>query len=471
MPCNPSDHFVLHRRDLLVAGGLGFYGLLVPELLGGAIQKPAGAARTAKSTILIWLSGGPSHIDLWDMKPNAPQEIRGEFQPIQTSAPEITLCEHLPLLANQAHHLAVVRSVGQPDSMNDHHAGYYYNLTGHRPEPGFNSDRHPLPDDWPYIGSVVASQQRLHPYLPQQVMIPGMAGAPESRRPGQFAARLGVQHDPLYVMAKPESPRDFQIPSLALPSDMTSARLQDRKEVLGALGRAQRQFDRSRSVGNFSELQAKAINLITSEKSKAAFDISREPEAIREKYGTTLNAMSMLMARRLVEAKVPFVTIFATYEPKAYEKNGCKGGGWDTHWNNFGCLKDYLVPEFDRAFAALLDDLHQRGLLDDTLLVVTSEMGRKPKIGDRRGGSGADTGRDHWTPCMSVLLAGGGIRGGQTYGATDKIGAYPDDKPVTPSHIAKTIYHAMGVHRLEAIDEEGKSFNLMEEGRALTELF
>ncbi len=191
---------------------------------------------------------------------------------------------------------------------------------------------------------------------------------------------------------------------------------------------------------------------------------------MRERYGKTINAMSMLMARRLVEAGVPFVTVFWRGNPKLNDL--CKsGGGWDTHGNNFNCLKDHLLPEFDQCFAALLDDLHQRGLLPKTLVLVNSEMGRQPKVGDPRSGGTKGAGRDHWTHCMSVLLAGGGMRGGQIYGASDKVGAYPADRCVAPEDVARTVYHAMGIDDLEARDREGKPFNLMPEGRALTELF
>ena len=474
MICDPWDHLTPNRRDFLVASGLGFCGLLAPELLRAAdtLKLPVGKQATAKSTILIWLSGGASHIDTWDMKPDAPSEYRGEFQPIKTSAPEIELCEHLPLVSKQAHHLAIVRSLGHADSpQNDHHAGYFYNLTGHCPEPGFNNSRQPLRDDWPYIGSVVGSRLEPHPYLPQLITLPRMAGEPGGRRPGQFAARLGVQHDPLYALGGHDRPAEFRAPSLGLPEGVTAVDMQDRAKLLKALDRAERELDHCRDIVEFSRLQEKALGLVSSPKAKEAFDLLKEPAAVRDRYGTTLNAMGLLLARRLVEAEVPFVTVFFDYEPEAYKNHGCQGGGWDTHWNNFGCLKDFLLPEFDRAYSALLDDLHQRGLLDETLVVVTSEMGRKPKIGDPRSGGPKGNGRDHWTHCMSTLLAGGGIRGGQTYGTSDRIGAYPEDKPVTPAHIAKTIYRAMGVHDLKGIDAAGRPFNLLEQGAPLTELF
>jgi uncharacterized protein (DUF1501 family) len=197
--------------------------------------------------------------------------------------------------------------------------------------------------------------------------------------------------------------------------------------------------------------------------------VRSEPESVRAKYGPGINSTSMLMARRLVEAGVPFVTVFWKGDKEL--DSLCKsGGGWDTHGNNFHCLQQRLLPEFDRPFAALIADLHERGMLDETLLIVSSEMGRKPKIGDPRSGGASGAGRDHWTHCMSVLLAGGGVRGGQVYGSSDKLGEFPRDNPVGAEHIAQTVFHVMGIDDLTAVDREGRPLNLMDEGRALTEL-
>jgi uncharacterized protein (DUF1501 family) len=225
----------------------------------------------------------------------------------------------------------------------------------------------------------------------------------------------------------------------------------------------------SRST-EYTAQQEKAFSLLSSPQSKAAFDIVQEPPEVRAKYGETVNGMSMLMARRLVEVGVPFVSVFWKEDPKT--DSLCKsGGGWDTHGNNFGCLRDHLLPQFDRCFSALLEDLHDRGLLAETLVMVNSEMGRQPKVGDPRSGGVQGAGRDHWTHCMSVLLAGGGIRGGQTYGTSDKVAAYPADRPVAPEDISKTVYYAMGIDDLEAIDREGRPFNLLAEGLPILNLF
>ena len=217
--------------------------------------------------------------------------------------------------------------------------------------------------------------------------------------------------------------------------------------------------------------QEKAFSLLASGETAGAFDIASEKPATLERYGKTINGMGLLMARRLVEAGVPFITVFWAEDDERIANKCLSGGGWDTHGNNFGCLKEDLLPEFDRGFSALIEDLDQRGLLESTLVAVSSEMGRKPKIGDPRTRGKVAAGRDHWTACMSVVLAGGGIRGGQTYGRTDPRGEYPAENPVGPEDIAKTIYHAMAIDNLDAIDPQGRPFNLLEEGRVLAPLF
>ncbi len=460
----------LDRRVFLAAGGLGFAGLQLPSSTAAPTPK---RERPAQSTILIWLSGGASHIDMWDLKPDAPREYRGEFHPIATSAPGVRVCEHLPNVARQAHHLALIRSLGHYGrGTGDHHAGYYYNLTGHAPDPSFRqllNNRKPLPSDWPYIGSVVAAKRPPHPYLPSLISLPQKPGFPEYTRPGQFAARLGLEYDASYVYGNRDKPLEFATPVLTLQGDVGVERLQSRRQLLSALDAAQREAERPSSLRTYGRQQEKAFALLASKQTKGAFDVGKEPSRVRDRYGPTINGTSLLMARRLVESGVPFVSVFWMEDPKL--AGPCKsGGGWDTHGSNFTCLRRHLLPEFDRSFSALLADLHERGLLERTLVLVNSEMGRQPKVGDPRSGGPGGAGRDHWTHCMTAVMAGGGVGGGQTYGASDKIAAYPHDKPVAPEDIAKTLYHLMGVDDLEAVDREGRPFNLLPEGRVLADL-
>ncbi|HVK11023.1 MAG TPA: DUF1501 domain-containing protein [Gemmataceae bacterium] len=452
----------LSRRAFLVASGLG--------LAGSATAAPTPTGGKAKSTILFFLCGGASHIDTWDMKPDAPAEYRGPFQAIDTSAPGIRLCEHLPLLAKQAHHLAVVRSVGGTVNTNDHHAGYYYQLTGHVPDVSFRlkgNDRTPYPDDWPFVGCVAGSRRPAHPRLPNVISLPHKPSKLPYTRPGQFAARLGPEFDPLYVQGSLEKPLEFRAPALVLGGDVTASRLTDRDGLRRAIDAARSDAEQQPADPLWERLHGRALTLLSAAGTAEAFDLSREPLRVREKYGPTVNGASLLLARRLVEAGVPFVTVYWMENEKIASK--CKSaGGWDTHGNNFNCLKEHLLPEFDRGFAALVSDLSDRGLLDSTLLWVTSEMGRTPKIGDPRSGGAYGNGRDHWTHCMSVLLAGAGVRGGQTYGTSDRRGEYPADRAVTPADVAKTVYHAMGITDLEHRDREGRPYDLMGEGEPLT---
>lgn len=465
---------VASRRTFLIAS--------TSAVAGMTFGRPAAAARTtadapggrAKSTILFFLSGGASHLDMWDMKPNAPTEYRGPFQPINTSAPGVSLCEHLPLLAKQAHHLALVNSVGSTVNTNDHHAGYYYNLTGHIPDATFLSqgnNRKPYPDDWPCMGAVVAAKRPTHPRLPNFITLPQKEGAPAYTRPGQFSARLGLEFDPLYVEGNSKEPLKFQVPALQLQEGATAAGLMQRHALLKQLDAVQSDFESYAVSRNWNAQQQRAMSLLLSASTTAAFDVTQETEKTRARYGETVNGMSLLAARRLVEAGVPFITVFWRGDPERLHKKCASGGAWDTHGNNFQCLKEDLLPEFDRAFSALIEDLANRGLLDETLVLVTSEMGRKPKIGDPRSGGVSGAGRDHWTHCLTNVLAGGGIRGGQTYGSSDRFGEYPANKPLTPADITKTVYHAMGIHNLEAFDSQGRPYNLLSEGAAISELF
>jgi hypothetical protein len=456
------------RRTFLIASGLAG----IPAAQSAPAVPPR--RKPARSTILFWLSGGPAHMDTWDLKPAAPVEYRGEFKPIATTVPGLQLCAHLPRLARQAHHLAVVRSLGHfGRGTGDHHAGYYYNLTGREPDPTFRqllNNRKPLPTDWPFIGCVVAAKRPPHSFLPSLISLPQKPGFPEYTRPGQFAARLGQEYDPTYLLGRLDRPLEFTVPALSLHGDVDGRRLQDRRRLLYLLDEAARGVDCAAAPKSLSRQQDKAFSLLSSTQTRNAFDLEKEPPALRDRYGAGLNAMSLLLARRLVEAGVPFVSVFWMEEPKLNDL--CKsGGGWDTHGNNFGCLRDHLLPEFDRCFAALLEDLHERGLLETTLVLVSGEMGRHPKVGDVRSGGVKGAGRDHWTHCMSVLLAGGGVRGGQVYGSSDKVAAYPADRPVAPEDVARTVYHAMGIDDMQAADREGRPFPLVPDGRVLTELF
>jgi hypothetical protein len=407
------------------------------------------------------------------MKPDAPAEYRGPFQPIATSVPGMDCCEHLPRLSKLTHHLAILRSVNGTVNTNDHHAGYYYNLTGHVPDATFLSlgnNRTPMPDDWPFMGSVIASRRSSSDArLPSAITLPQKPSKLPYTRPGQFAGRLGVVHDPFYVIGTRAEPLVFRAPALALASGMTAERMQHRESLLRSIDGLQQATQQTPVPAHWDTHQRRAFHLLTDDRVLRSLDVGREPAGLRDRYGSTINGMSLLAARRMVEAGVPFVTVF-WMEDEAIDKKCASAGGWDTHANNFHCLRDDLLPEFDQCFSAFLTDLQDRGLLEQTLVLVTSEMGRTPKIGDPRSGGTAGAGRDHWTHCQTVLLAGGGIRGGQHYGSSDRRAEYPADRPITPAHVTKTVYHAMGIHDLSAVDAQGRRYDLLPEGRALVEL-
>lgn len=468
---------MINRRTFLVASSVGYAGLRLghPAFADRVDSFQAtGRDKPAKSTILFFLCGGASHIDTWDMKPDAPDAYRGPFRPLATSAPAIKLCEHLPMTAKQAHHFSLIHGVTDGGkATGDHHAGYYYNLTGKVPDNTFRTqgnDRRPYKDDWPFIGSVVGAIRPQHKSLPQVISLPHQPSRAPYTRPGQFSARLGVAHDPFCLKNNPAAPLKFMAPTLSVEGGLNPDRLNDRVGLRKSLDSARKEFDALADSQGYEHQNERALSLLSASNTANAFDLNQESEKTRKRYGETVNGASMLMARRLVEAGVPFVTVFWKYNEKFKAK--CKSAGsWDTHGNNFNCLKDFLLPEFDRCYSALLEDLAARNMLEETLVVVNSEMGRKPKIGDPRSGGLSGAGRDHWTACQSVLMAGGGVQGGRIFGETDKFAEYPKSHPVSPADVAKTIYYSMGMNEIVLEDTQGRPYNLLDDGQAITSLF
>jgi hypothetical protein len=462
--CRLSD-LAWTRRQFVRGLGFGLLGLGLPQVL-----RAQGQAGRAKSCIMIFLFGGPSHVDTWDMKPAAPAGYRGEFQPIATAVPGVQVCEHLPRTARVLGHVALVRSVsmrGQVIGNGDHHADTYYMLTGHRPDRSFfveGINRKPHLDDWPFLGSVVTSRRPPARDLPGVVQLPARSGEVTGYiNPGQFSGLLGPHYEPVLVRGDLDHPRTLAVPQFALPADLDVRRLDGRRGLVARLDAWQARAERP--GGPFDAYEThhrRAFALLTSARAKRAFDVGLEPEPVRRRYGNDLNGQSVLLARRLVEAGIPFVCV--------HWVGRIVGAGlsWDTHSDNFGQLRNVLLPAFDACYSALLEDLAQRGLFDSTLVLVCAEMGRTPKVGDPRTGDKARPGRDHWVHCQTALLAGGGIRGGQVYGSSDRVGAYPSDRPVGPEHLAATVYHALGLSDdLVIQDRQGRPLHLLAEGRPL----
>ena len=406
----PPTRQLPDRRDFLNGCGRGLFGLGMGELLARQAVSAQDAdplvprvARRAKSCIVIFLFGGPSHIDTWDMKPDAAVEYRGEFAGIATTAPGVTLCEHLPLTAREMHHVALIRGVtigGRGVGNGDHHADTYYMLTGNRPDRDFfiaGTFRKPYSDDFPSLSSALASRLPAQPELPAVVQCPARSGEVTGViNPGQFGGKLGANWEPFMVRGELERPRDFQLPDLGLPADLDLPRLGRRRDLNRQLDELLSQVDRDlERFARFDTHQRRAFDLLTSNRARAAFDLSQESEATRRRYGNDLNGQSVLLARRLVEAGVPSVAVHWV------GRRVGAGLSWDTHSDNFGQLKNVLLPAFDACYSALLEDLHDRGLLDETLVVVCTEMGRTPKVGDPRTGGNGPPGRDHWDHCWA----------------------------------------------------------------------
>jgi hypothetical protein len=412
------------RRRLLQIGGLGLGGLSLAQFLRAETQAKKSKA-TARSVILLFQFGGPSHIDTFDPKPQAPREIRGEFAAIPTCVPGMQVTEHLSLLARCADKFALVRSVQHNRS--NHNSGAYYSLTG----------RQPLIDivtanasavDFPHPGSIVSCLEKKKRAVPAFVALPTMIADGPFRTPGEFAGFLGKMHDPLWVLHDPNS-AGFNVDELSLPPGVDGRRVEHRQEVLRDLDARSRLADRLAAVKGMTEYQTRAVDLLTSPGTRKAFALHEESPKLRDRYGRNTYGQSVLLARRLVEAGVRFVTVY--YSPGI--------GGWDTHKDNFSILKNSRLPHNDHAVSALLEDLNDRGLLQETLVYWTGDFGRTPKVNK-------DAGRDHWPPCQTVLMAGGGIRGGQVYGASDPSGAFPHDHPLRPDDITATVFQALGLH-------------------------
>jgi Protein of unknown function (DUF1501) len=420
----PQAKNCFSARRLFLQSSAGAAGALWSgwSRLATAQPKPNGKA---KSVILIFNCGAPSHIDLWDPKPDASDTVRGEFQTISTNVAGIQVSELLPELAQRTDKLAIVRSVHHTQS--SHNSGMYYSIVG-RPYRIDNTLINPSPTDIPCFGTLVGWLAKRDGYtgaVPPYVITPEPhCDSKVYITPGQFGGCLGAKYDPFVLQADPNA-ADFRVRNLRLIDDLTTQRLQQRSELLGKLGASTRPVP-SPSAAEYDQRRAEATALVTSGDAARAFDLSQEPTAIRERYGRHTWGQSHLLARRLVEHGTRFVTTV----------NG-PSITWDTHLDNFGRLKNKLVPPMEQAYAALLDDLSDRGLLDSTLVIWMGDFGRTPTINK-------DAGRDHWPPCYTVVLAGGGIRGGQTIGASDKIGAYPKDRPLSPADIHATIFRLLG---------------------------
>jgi hypothetical protein len=398
----------------------------------------------AKACILLFMWGGPAHQDTWDMKPQAPAEIRGEFKPISTNVPGIQICEHFPELSKRVDRLAIVRSMTHGDV--NHTSATHFLLTGQAPP----VSRERLVQ-WPHMGSVLSrlgrGQGALPPFISMRPKLENDVPRFVEESQGQFAGWLGPAFDPLTIDHDPNR-SDYRVGELVLPPELSASRLENRAQLMSELNR-QLEMQIPAAVARNASYQ-QAFDLLTSTAvGRGAFNLDDEPTAMRDRYGRNPHGQSVLQARRLIERGVPLVTVY-------WPSDGIKNVSvyWDTHSRNFIDLKDRLMPPADQAFSALLDDLAERGLLDETLVVWTGEFGRTPRVGQRNSdaGAGAD-GRDHWPGCFTTVLAGGGVRGGMVYGRSDRHAAWPEENPVLPEDLVATVYHLLGVPREQTLPD------------------
>jgi hypothetical protein len=468
------------RRTALRAGAIGLMGLGMNHLAPLRADETSAGSKN-KRCIFIFLSGGLSQHDSFDLKPDAPAEVRGEFKSIGTRTPGTRICEHLPMLADRSEHWSLVRSLTHP--YNEHFEAHMVMLTGRTKLPPSFQAGLPQSDDWPAIAAIANALTQRNGTLPPAVVLPEILKNPSARvASGQFAGQMGAQRNPWFIEASPFRARKssgafpthgfnhlkealvntddlvFKAPSLSLPEGLHRGRLSDRVQLLGFLDSQREHLERAESVGEFDRHRRAAVSLLSDATVRDAFDVTRADDAIQDRYGRNSFGWSLLMAKRLVESGVNLVQV-----------NLGNWNSWDTHGANFPKLRDFLFPPTDRALSALLDDLRETGLLDDTLIVMAGEFGRTPKI-SLLPQHYKLPGRDHWGGVQSVWLAGGGVQGGRVIGASDKLGAYPASDAHTPEDLAATIYQALGIPQTAAwYDQENRPHHVYH-GQPITSL-
>lgn len=470
------------RRAAIRAGGLSLLGLgtnhlsMIRDL---AAKEGTGSQPRAKSVIYIFLSGGLAQHESFDMKPDAPSEIRGEFSEIATKTPGLRICEHLPELAKRSELWSICRSLTH--GSNEHSQAHHIMLTGHSDiPPGFDPTK-PKDSDWPSMASIIGQSVKPKNNLPPAIMLPEKIIHRTGRTlPGQFGGQMGPEHDPFFVDASKYNPQsygaypdylfhhekgqqnaddfDFNVPNFSMPEGVDFQRMQDRVSLLSHLDGQHAALEKSMETRLHDRYQEMATDLLFDQKTKAAFDISLANPKLKKQYGENAFGWSLLMASQLVESGVPFVQV-------NLGNNEC----WDTHQAAFPNLKNFLLPPMDMAVSALLDDLSSKGMLDDTLVIMGSEFGRTPKISTLRGKP--LPGRDHWGAVQTVFMAGGGVKGGRVLGSSDKIGGHPASDAKTPEDFAATIYDALGLPKTLKWYDTNERPHFLYHGEPMSELF
>ena len=433
----------ISRREWLRIGGLAGLAKVAAssQALAGAGRRSPGFGR-AKSVIVVYANGGQSQLETWDPKPDAPAEVRGEFQAISSSVPGTLLGEHLPRLARLADRYTIVRNVSHDDL--DHGSATYLALTGHY-HPQKSANPSPRPTDSPTLAAVLQRVRR-NPDLPYTgVHVNGPALVPVLAGPGQDGGFLGREYEPLLIGDLTQGP--IALPELSTPPELPAVRLEARRSLLDSIDSYRTLLDGHRAVSDMDNIFRQAYDLLASPRSHAAFDLTAEPMSVRQRYGLHRSGQACLLARRLAEAEVPLITVVWNHSARGQDlhPDDANTYGWDTHNDIFTVMRDHLLPRFDQSFSALLEDLDQRGLLDQTLVVCMGEFGRAPLVAAEPKFAGALPGRKHWANVYSVVMAGAGVLRGSTVGASDRFAAYPKSDRVGPWDIAATIFSALGI--------------------------
>lgn len=460
---------LFHRRDWLrITCGGAFTGWAASRSgLAASSARPLGFGR-AKAVIVVFANGGQSQLETWDPKPNAPKEIRGDFQAIPTAVPGTFLCEHLPRLAKLANRYTILRTMSHEDL--DHGSAFYLSMTGHYHKRR-SSNPSPDPMDLPSYGSVL---ERLRPnqrFLQTSIHVNAPAITPTSPAPGQFGGVLGRDYDPLVI--GDVTAESVAVPGLDPQDALPHFRLETRKNLLESLERVHAQPARSQEIGDMNSLYAQAFEMLATPKAQRAFDLSAEREKLRDRYGRNRSGQALLLARRLVEAGVPLITVYQTNSNRGQDQKPAETDayGWDTHNDIFYALREHLLPRFDLGLSALLLDLEERGLLDETLVVCMGEFGRAPRVAFEANFKGASPGRKHWAACYSVMLAGAGIQKGSVLGTSDETAAYPRSEKFGPWDLTATIFSALGLDPSgHFTDPLGRSFQIST-GRTIEALY
>ncbi|MBI2806411.1 MAG: DUF1501 domain-containing protein [Planctomycetes bacterium] len=438
----------MNRRKFFQFGGVSLFSAGLMHILASRTSAQPPRQR-AKACILLFQVGGPYQAETFDPKPNASAEIRGIFRTIQTRVPGLLMTDALPRVAEHADKLTILRGVNH--TIRCHNPAIYCSIVGREAtDPMAVSNRtNARRTDHPHFASVVARLRPPRTSMPFHVIIPNTTNNGPAKSPGLLGGYLGAAYDPFVLGADPNSP-DFRIESLDPPTDVDSRRFAGRQSLLQRFDRQQRIVERTGAVDSMHTLYRRAFNMLTDPASKVAFDLSRESDRVRDRYGRHTQGQSALLARRLVEVGVPFVSVFSHVDVDR--------GSWDTHQNHNTRVREQLLPPADQSFSALLEDLHTRGLLDETLVIWMGEFGRTPRMGvNFSNNTNNVTGRDHWCNCYSVVLAGGGVRGGNVVGSSDQFAAYPRERAVHVSELAATIFHLLGIDpRAQLYDIQGQ---------------